>query len=350
MTINIDTTDWRWATGTIGIELEFPVHGEYAEDFLVDCGVSGIEFVDYNHDTYEDCIVIKHDGSCGINDGAGCELVSPPTRLVSLINGDGLMVKMHKAWKLLSEQYLENPKHGARCGIHIHVGVESNRDPSSDLIRLRLDRLWRAYSARSAPIMEFCGDSRDPSKSGHARRYCGAHLALSDKYGQVNASPLMSGRQNTVEFRQLGMTRSTLKPNEEPFVPNEMPTGDDLLRWAGYRPAGISMHDRQYYLENAAEMWDATQDDLRVRHERGSHAHTQHGWGDIVEWAIFVVLLTEGSCHATGWITKQRDLLGDTRPDGQPWSNFWKRPAVPYEEPSVDPVTVLVPRRHLADN
>ncbi len=33
----------------------------------------------------------------------------------------------------------------------------------------------------------------------------GDFVTLSDKYGQVNASPLMSGRQNTVEFRQLGM-------------------------------------------------------------------------------------------------------------------------------------------------
>jgi hypothetical protein len=338
--IEIDTTGWRWATGLIGVELEFPAPGDCAEDYLRDCGMD-VDFVDYNHDTYGRT-VIKHDGSCGLDGGPGCELVSPPTALTHMVNGISDAATLFDAWRELSETYLHNPQHARRCGIHIHVGVESDRDPSSDLIRLRLDRLWRAYSARSAPIMEFCGDGRDPAKSGHARRYCGAHLALSDKYGQVNASPLMSGRQNTVEFRQLGMTRSAMEANSDPFTPSPLPEEEELLRWYGYRTEEVATMRSEFRancLRYAAENWNATQDEERAAYERGRSVHTQLGWGDIVEWAIFVVLLTEGVCHTTGWIAKQRKLIGETRPDGKPWSDFWDRPALPYEEPGVEVTT-----------
>lgn len=338
--IEINTEGWKWGTGLIGIELEFPVHGDCAADTLSDCGIE-VDYVDYNHDVY-DSTVIKHDSSCGINGDPGCELVSPPITLASLINNTGHAAALREAWVKLSDGYIQRPKDASRCGIHIHVGVESDRDPSSDLIRLRLDRLWRAYSARSASIVEFCGDGRDPAKSGHARRYCGAHLALSDKYGQVNASPLMSGRQNTVEFRQLGMTRMAQEPNAEPFVPKPVPDEMELLKWYGYLSREVESMDPDFKarcLGYARENWFATQDEQRSIHERGSQVHTQLGWGDIVEWAIFVVLLTEGVCHTTGWIAKQRKLIGETRPDGLPWSDFWDRPALPYEEPGVDVTT-----------
>ena len=268
--------DYRWITGSVGIEVEYPI-GEFQAHLGLNADV---RYVGYTHATYRDP-VIKHDGSCGVTyDGDhtdGCELVSPPTHLSQLQPFGRLAERLSESINFT--EYFDDSEYTREaepfdyrlCGVHVHVGMAIDHgELSSSINRRRLDRLWHSYIARRAAILEFVGDDRDPLKSQHAARYCGDYMAMSDKYGQLNLSPIMSGRQQTIEFRQMGHTS--------------------------------------------------------LRHG----AHYLHSWADIYEWALFVALLTEQATRPAGWLLDERQYWTDSpdkRPvDGQPWSNFWLRP------------------------
>ena len=358
-------TDYKLITGLVGIEVEFPMQEEDAEDVLQEEGWSGIDSVGYNHDVYTGRTVIKHDSSCGVGGLPGCELVSPPTSIVDLLSGGSAFlaqVRTLREFGHLNTGDAPRPVDYAKCGIHVHVGLldEVAMYPNSDRFRRRLDVVWRSYSARSAAINSFCGANRNPSLSRHASRYCGAHLALSDKYGQINASPVLSGSMSTIEFRQLGHTwtphvdHPVTEPTAEELgmaprligpdvsvVNNDCPpfysvyvnnaTGE---RWRGLGPSPtwvqehLQANDERYEWD---EEFSRRLNAWRLEHGPESGAHTLHPIEAIAEWALFVMLLTEASAHRPGWIISERDATyGPTNPlTNLPWAGqFWTRPVI----------------------
>ena len=260
----IDTStnfERKWTTGIIGIEVEYPVSTEELSETLNSYGYD-VRDVGYTHDTYGRAVV-KYDSSCGADGEAGSELVTPPTDVASLRTSAFRYMFEELGCDEVSDRWDVANRHYGSCGIHVHVGVTGS--PTSNLTRGRLDRVWRAYDARWDSVLKFVGPGRDPYQSSFAQRYCGRYLAMGDKYGAVNASPLLSGRQSTVEFRQLGHRTDT--------------TGA-LRTWA--------------------EVW---------------------------EWAVFCDLLTESVAHIPGWIVEARThLYGEKNPYGGEWSGFWTRP------------------------
>lgn len=298
ITPTLDVGYRKWTTGNIGIEVEFPWPESALSNMFADHGMN-FAATGYNHDVFSR-IAIKHDGSCGVDpygDGAACdgsELVSPILSVYDLALDQGVAGDYGQAIRMTTNLDTEiadisgvdsagNAEHYDRCGIHVHVGIKDRaaENIGSTTNRRRLDRLWQAYAGRRVEINRFCGVMRDPNISSHARRYCSEQLALSSKYGQINASPVIEGRMNTVEFRQLGVTATRQDWNDTLGM---MTFGEPKF----------------------------------------------HSWGDIVEWALFVDLLTEAAARPGGWIIEARDATyGSFRPyDGNKWSGYWVRPTM----------------------